>query len=576
MKLLLTTLVFFLAFTKIFGQSAKVTWGDEFKLKKGSTDLEVIKADNSGIFVKESHLAVKSYFVIGGTTRESATLIKLDKSLNEVYSSNFNKELKGKEYEKFLFVKDKLFLIASDYNKKDKTLVLYAAELDKNTGDIKNDWQEIASIEKDSKKEDILTNVSLNEDSTKMVISSSIEGREKNTYQITLVNDKLKAEKKSALITNEFEKGTYDVESIIYTTNGNILIVAREYEYREGKKKKAKFLDFKNYNMRLYSGEGKIVNEINTTINGKWLISAAVRQINGTEIALAAFYSNEKKSKETNGMLVQRINALTGTVINTSDKLINTSMLNNIDATEDDDEEESKKEKKEREKLEKIKDDEDAFSRNLRFRNIINTPDNGLLIIAEEYNSYTYTTTTYNSGGVGGFGSRNTTTTYKVYECGNIFFSKVDKNATINWLNIVPKNQYESILLGRSSGPGTGLSFHHYFDPGANWPFYSGFGVVTKGNNVVILFNDHKKNDGVLQLGQKVKRVTRFNKSLTYSISIDVLTGKYTRTSLYGNEEVTTSMPRLGMAFGSDFYIIGKEDKFLSKTRIAVGRLTLK
>ncbi len=558
-----------------FSQNAKVTWGDEFKLKKGSTDLEVIRVDNSGIYVKESHLAMKSFFVIGSSSRESATLIKLGKDLNEEYSSNFNKELKGKEYEKFIFVKDKLFLIASDYNKKDKTLVLYAAELDKTNGELKNDWQEIASIEKDSKKEDILTNVSLNEDSTKMVISSSIEGREKNTYQITLVNDRLKTEKKSALITNEFEKGTYDVENIIYTTNGNILIVAREFEYREGKKKKAKFLDFKDYNICLYSGEGKKLNQINTTINGKWLISATVRQINTTDIALAAFYSNEKKGKETNGMLVQRINALNGTIVSTSDKLINASLLNVID-TDDDDDEESKKERKEREKLEKAKDDEDAFSKNLRFRHILTTPDNGLLVLAEEYNSYTYTTSTTSGGGIGTLGASRNTRTYKVFECGNIFMSKVDKDAKISWLNVLPKNQYESILLGSSSGPATGFSFYRYFDPGANWPFYSGFGIVGKGNNLTILFNDHKKNDGVMQLGQKVKRVTRFGKSLTYSVNLDLLTGKYTRTNLYSNEEVTTSMPRLGLAFGSDFYIIGKEDKLLSKTRIAIGKLTLK
>ena len=64
-------------------QTANVTWGDEFKLKKGSTDLEVIHTDNTGIYLKESHFALKSYFVIAATVRESATLTKLGTDLQE-------------------------------------------------------------------------------------------------------------------------------------------------------------------------------------------------------------------------------------------------------------------------------------------------------------------------------------------------------------------------------------------------------------------------------------------------------------------------------------------------------------
>ena len=86
-----------------FAQKANVTWGDEFKLKKGSTDLDVMHTDNTGVYVKESHFAMKSYFVIGATLRESATLTKLYKDLKEIYTNNFNKELKGKEYESFFF-----------------------------------------------------------------------------------------------------------------------------------------------------------------------------------------------------------------------------------------------------------------------------------------------------------------------------------------------------------------------------------------------------------------------------------------------------------------------------------------
>src|ERR1700704_4403199 len=84
-----------------FSQRAKVIWGDEFKLHKGSTDLDVVYADKSGVYLQESHLAMKGYFVIGASVRTSATLIKVDKNLSELYRNDFNKELKGKEFEQF-------------------------------------------------------------------------------------------------------------------------------------------------------------------------------------------------------------------------------------------------------------------------------------------------------------------------------------------------------------------------------------------------------------------------------------------------------------------------------------------
>ena len=55
------------------------------------------------------------------------------------------------------------------------------------------------------------------------------------------------------------------------------------------------------------------------------------------------FSANEKKGKEINGMLVQRINSATGELISTSQSDINTSL---ITAAEDDDAEDKKGKRK--------------------------------------------------------------------------------------------------------------------------------------------------------------------------------------------------------------------------------------
>jgi hypothetical protein len=554
-------------------QNANITWGDEFKLKKGSTDLEVMHTDNTGVYVKESHFALKTYFVIGATVRESATLTKLNKELQEEYSNNFNKELKGKEYESFFFLKNKLFLLATDYSKKEKTLTLFAAEIDKASGELSGEFTEVTSWQKDDKKEDISFKATYNADSTKMVLVSTIEGREKNNYEVRQFDDNMKALGKPVAISNEFDPKTFQLEDVVYTAAGNVVLIGREYEYQEGKKKRNKFLDFKNYSIRIYNNEGKQIKEINTAINAKWLVSTKIMQLPAKDLVLAAFYSDEKRGREINGMLVQRINPQTGDIISTSQKDINTAMISTVeDDNGDDDDDESRKERKEREKLEKIQNEEDGFSRYMRFRNFIYTEDKGLIILAEKYNSYTYTTTTYQPGS-GTMPGRTTTTTYRVFECGDIMMSKIDAAGNIGWLNIAPKQQRE--VIQTSSGGSTGLNFS-FFRGGFNWPFYAGYGVLPGTNSLNIIFNDHKKNDNVLQLGQKVKKISYFRKSECFAINLNTTTGKYTRSNLFSNRDVPTAMPRLSSVLGRDMYLIGKEDRILGKTKIAVARLTIK
>lgn len=555
-----------------FSQKPKITWGDEFKLRKGSTDLEVIYADKSGVYLQEGHLAVKSYFVIGGTARASATLVKLDKNLAEIYRSDFNRELKGKEFVQFFVVQDRMFVFASDYEKREKTLNIFGAEVNKNSGELSGDWTMITSFQKEEKKDDINFKLALNADSSKMVVISSIEGREKNEYTIQEFDKTLKPTAKPVTVTNEFDPKTFQLEDVLYTINKKIILVGRIYEYQEGKKKKDKFLDFANYNIRLYDEKGKQQKEINTNVNGRWLNSTKLIQEKNNDLVLASFFSNQRKGKTVDGMLVQRINPVSGEVITTSEKQINHSLLTGgpDQSDEESDEKESRAERKERERLDKIIDEGEAFSKYMRFRNIYYTNDDGLVVVAERYHHYFYTSRSYTPG-AGTSPGRWTTTTYSVYECGDLLMCKIDKGGNIGWMRVLPKAQREVIQVGSSSGFG---GFHGYFDP-SNRPFYAGFGALQTNNAIQILFNDDPRNATVTQPGQKIKSARRFGKSDCFIIKVDLADGKVERRMFFTNADVPTSMPRLGSVIGQDMYIIGKDDRVFGKSKIAVAKVTI-
>ena len=554
-----------------FSQKPKVQWGDEFKLHKGSTDLDVVYSDNSGVYLQESHFAMKSYFVIGASYRNSSTLVKLDKNLSEIYRNDFNKELRSRQFGQFFMLQDKMLLLAYEFDKHKNVLTLSVAEVDKNTGQLNGDWQMLTEFQKDSKKDDINYRVALNADSTKMVIVSSVEGKSKNTYQVQEFDKNYKPSK-PVIISNEFDPKTFELEDVLYSDQKKITMVGRIYRYEDGKKKKSKFLDFQNYNIRMYDESGMQIAEINTEINGKWLMSTKLVEKKGKDLVLAAFYSNTKKGKTIDGLLLQRIDPETGKVLLTKEKEINNSLLSTVsDATDTDDvdnDKETKAERKEREKLESIKDEGEGFSRYMQFRDIFYTTDNGVLILAEKYHHYYYTTSSYVSSGTGSghWESR----TYSAYESGDLMICKLDAEGNGMWMKVLPKDQHESIQV--ASG-GQGISTSYFFS--TNMPFYSGYGAIEKNNSLYIFFNDNPKNSGVTQPGQKVKTATRFGKSDCFLLTLNETTGNYSRSVFFSNEEQPTAMPRLGSVTGDMMYIIGKTDRTLSKTKIAVARIKL-
>ena len=552
-------------------QKPQVKWGEEFKLRKGSTDLETIQADNSGVYLQEGHLAMKSYFVIGAILRESATLIKLDKNLSEVYRNDFNKELKGKEFVQFFPLQDKLFLLASEYIKREKMLNIYGAEINKNSGEISGNWISLTSLQKEEKGDDINFKFTINADSSRMILVSSVEGKEHNEYKIQEFDKALKSTARAINISNEFDPKTFQLEDVLYTSNKKVFLVGRRYEYQEGKKKKDKFLDFARYNIRMYNDQGKQQTEINTEVNGKWLTSTKLVQEKNKDIVLLAFYNDSKKSKTIDGMLVQRIDPNSGQVVSTSEKAINNSLLSaDIDAPDDADadDKETKAERKERERLNKMKDEGEAFSKYMQFRNVFYTADNGLVILAEKYHQYTYTSQSYTPGVNGSMGQWSSTV-YSVYECGDLLMCKIDAGGNIGWLQIVPKAQREVI----SGGSGTGLAVT-FFDA-SNRPFYAGFGAMQTNNTINIIFNDHSKNTDITQAGQKARSINSYRSSNCYLVSLDAATGKCKRSILYSNSDVPTSMPRLGSVLDQSMYIVGKDDRLFGKSKLAVGRIAL-
>lgn len=93
--------------------------------------------------------------------------------------NNFNKELKSKEFKKPIAFQNKILLIASDFNVKNKTLQVYYAEVDKKSGELLGDWKDMTSFRKKEKNGDIDFKIIFNQDETTMIVVSTILEKEK-------------------------------------------------------------------------------------------------------------------------------------------------------------------------------------------------------------------------------------------------------------------------------------------------------------------------------------------------------------------------------------------------------------
>ena len=63
--------------------SYKITWGEEMKLKKGTADLDIIAADNTGLYFTEQRRGKTTFSFCA--TPSAYKLYKMDKNFAEVF-----------------------------------------------------------------------------------------------------------------------------------------------------------------------------------------------------------------------------------------------------------------------------------------------------------------------------------------------------------------------------------------------------------------------------------------------------------------------------------------------------------
>ena len=553
----------------------KITWGEEMKLKKGTADLDIIAADNTGLYFTEQRIN-RSMF--SGSGPSVYKLYKMDKNFEEVFDKEYKKELKGLEFQSFQTTGNDLYMFATDYIKKTREFKVYGAKVDKATGDLVGDFAELGTYELESKKDDYEMKVTPVHNGNAFLMVSNISAKDRVSIGVSLLDKNLK-KKESTVINLSFEPSLYQLADVQFTKNNKIILLGREFEETQIGKKKRKRLVFKQYVMAIYNADGKKEKDVALNADNRYIISGRlIEQANG-QLLLAGFYSNEPKKEDLNGFYINRVDPDKGELLLSSFKEINSGMLGKAYEDQADDDDEIKENKKQAKKA-KDDDDEEEFPNSFIIKSVdINPADNSIIISSEvsRYSFYTYTTSSYNA--------TTRTWTYRTtyvhrFTNQDILLINADQNGNIKWLNALHKSQLEEV---RSSGNsyGGGLSFSYdrggYFAQAGGMPFYSSYKSLIHNNNLVLIMNDHTSNNVNPEYGDKVKTVSNFRKrSNAYGISVDLATVKMTRKIIASNNEETILMPRHAFVVNNELFVPSWRVKALAKTELKFAKISVK
>lgn len=548
-------------------QKPKYIISEEIKLKKKYGVPTIVHSDKTGTYLA-THVSKAVGFVAFipiSFNVGSEILIKMNDKLEKVFMVDYDKELKGKNFNQYYFHNDRIWIFATEYLKKEDTENLYSVEIDKNTGEVIGEWQQIKSWIKTNKKQNSEIEITPNADNSKYIISNYLNSEGSHEFDVSICDKNFKPQGKSFNLKNEFDPAYVKISDLIFTKTNHIVLLAKVYEDVPYKRRTKK--EFKENIIRIYDLKGKVLHKLKATQDKFYLYESKATEVDGLIYMVANF--GETKGGKVTGTLVQQLNPETGQITTASNQSIDSKVLENNTTETDDPEEKKEIEKQEKEKK---KEDDNTISA-LWFKKFTRDADGSSYTFSEEKKVYHYTRTRETTTGTGI--SRTTTYTTQNFtdiDCKNILINKLDNAGNTIWSAIIPKYQRETYggwyYLSDLDEPGNFQESRSYV------PRYSSFFTFQTKNKIYVLFNDNTKNDQVTQKSQKIKSAYGYGKrTSSFIMEVDKATGALSRTTLFDNKDILPVV-RGGKVFEKSAYFISEEFSFFSKSEFKIVKIT--
>ncbi|WP_397364245.1 hypothetical protein [Olleya sp. R77988] len=474
-----------------FGESIPSKDGDVVKIAGELNNTIYTLARNKKKFFLQTFDASSKEF-------KTSSLLKFDK-------------INGKklQIEDLAIVGEKVFLMVSYFDKKTKKYNFLAKEI-KGNKIVKTTNVLSVPAESNRKKGTFVFTTSY-DDFNYLVSHVGLNSRkEELSYSVVLLDDNL-----TKVLTDTYEtvfeeknRQLFDFSDVQVNEHGDVLIATTE-SFRDKKKK----TNINNITIHSYLAKDNYKKQVTKiTLSGKRALNCSLLETKDNTLHAIGFYSALKKSGKAEytveGIYDVSFNYNTGEVFK---KTFN-------DFTID------VKTKLIGERRAKKGKDLKPFYQNIAFVE----RDNGGVIVMSEF-KLVYVG---RSAGIGPLSITPIT-----YNTNEIIVTALNKDGTLDWSNVIPKEQQVTVSelgftlsFGGSSG-GVSVSAGVYFPLAllGSGPEYLSAIPIYKDGQLTVIVNDDPKNIGITDIDD-VKKVRNVNKMIPVAFTFNEQTGELTRT----------------------------------------------
>ncbi len=505
------------------GQSYKSSWSERLSLKNNHGLLGIAYNDPSGLYLVQGKWRMTGYYMVGAEYEMERRIQKLDPSFGEVYTTYFEKQLKGVDYDNIHVMNGRIYLFVREYNSKQKEMSMYGLEIDKASGNLLTEKKLLFTLPVRAEAS-IKMLVQPLCDSTGWIVVCDLSDKEQLNYQVLTFSADFKP-LETFRATPAIAPNVFNLTGI-FVANKKMLLMGKEFELKEGKKKNKKLRVFKQVAIMKYGENGVSEGNIPFDTEGKLLLSGqAIQQKNGDVYMLGFFNDNTGAQKDKiSGVYFARIDIASASVARRSFHSLTATELGLAPKPDE-------------------VNEEVALDNNLAIRAIFPGEPNGNLLIVGEHHQYEWDYQT-------GFSNN----TYYIQDSreGNIMVINLNPNSgQIEKTYTVRKEQTE-----RSSTrmPRMGLfAFSGLSRDDINFPFFTSFTAHRFNDQLLFFYNEpSESNSG--GLFSAVNSGNNFSKGDFVVASLNLNTGDIKRKILFNNEGETIPMPRFGYVSGNDIF----------------------
>jgi hypothetical protein len=524
-----------------FCQNFSVQRSEEFKKSRKTSMPDLIGVDESGIYL--TTFKVKTKYMTTDHYDNTYTLYKFNLQYKQLFEYEYETNLKKSEVSNILLIKKNLYLFSFLHDLKEKKYTVFGAMLNKENGKIAGELKELFSFDLSEKDDLTMLFTNPSTDSSRIIITAMHQPKKnvRSALHTKIVDLELNS-------TGMFYSGSEKQKEVIIPTDiipakgGINIMIAKKDE-----------ISSKYITISGFTKEGNKLYNIKVDSTGKHLLNGKATMIDNNTLMFTGLYCTSSMKNEINGVLINKYDVLSGTLISSSSQTLPQGLFKNNGK------------------------DNEGIPNTLRLRSVsINPKTNSPVIMAEIFYGNSSTSTDYVTNDNSPVRKIKYTTNFTFVNA-DLMLIETDQNLKISRVITLPKHQTQKWSLsgyyGALSSEDEGFATMY---SGKSLDFYSSYKSFTYKDKMIFILNDHPGNMNVKSSVSTAKPADDLSTSTTFVLTYDFNSGALTRKALFNNSGQPIPVVKDAVLIGNEIFLYARLPHLLGKSEYEIIKIIIK